>query len=162
MQNGRKGHPAGPHQAKRGVIPAPKAQASWRYEDSAGRFCQQPVNSNFTLVIWRLTLLSHGRNAPGITVIGQASVISLSTNDSEEGALLNISCNGVCLTTDKRFQWGQKLALTLKLPWDKPPIEILLNAVKWVRESVIGLEFLDLEQDDQVSLDAFLSSHSQH
>jgi hypothetical protein len=104
--------------------------------------------------------MSQGRNATRIAVTGQASVISLLTDDSADGTLLDISRKGVRLYTEHSFQRGQKLALTLKLPWDEPPIEVLLAAVKWVRENSIGVEFLDLEEDDQVSLDVFLSSRS--
>lgn len=104
--------------------------------------------------------MSHGRNATRIAVTGQASVISLLTDDSADGTLVDLSRNGVRLSTNHTFQRGQKLALTLKLPWDEPPIEVLLAAVKWVRENNIGVAFLDLEEDEQVSLDVFLSSHS--
>jgi hypothetical protein len=104
--------------------------------------------------------MSHGRNAIRIAVTGYASVLSVLTDDSADGTLLDLSRNGVRLSTDYTFQRGQKLALTLKLPWDEPPIEILLAAVKWVRENTIGVQFLDLEEDEQVSLDVFLSSRS--
>jgi hypothetical protein len=104
--------------------------------------------------------MSHGRYATRIAVTGQASVISVLTDDSAEGTLLDLSRKGVRLYTDYTFQRGQKLALTLKLPWDEPPVEVLLAAVKWVHENQIGLEFLDLEEDEQVSLDVFLSSRS--
>jgi hypothetical protein len=104
--------------------------------------------------------MPHGRNATRIAVTGQASVISLLTDDSADGTLLDLSRKGVRLSTDHTFQRGQKLALTLTLPWDEPPIEVLLAAVKWVREHDIGVEFLDLEEDEQVSLDVFLSSRS--
>ncbi|MGQ0666081.1 MAG: PilZ domain-containing protein [Nitrospiraceae bacterium] len=104
--------------------------------------------------------MSHGRNATRIAVTGQASVISLLTDDSADGTLLDLSRKGVRLYTNHTFQRGQKLALTLKLPWDEPPIEVLLAAVKWARENNVGVEFLDLEEDAQVSLDVFLSSRS--
>ena len=102
----------------------------------------------------------HGRNATRIAVTGQASVISVLTDDSADGTLVDLSRKGVRLSTNHTFQRGQKLALTLKLPWDEPPVEVLLGAVKWVRENNIGVEFLDLEEDEQVSLDVFLSSQS--
>jgi NOL1/NOP2/fmu family ribosome biogenesis protein len=104
--------------------------------------------------------MSHGRNDPRIPVAGQASVISLPTNDSAEGSLLDISRKGIRLMTDQRFRPNQKLALTLKVPWDGPPIEILFAAVRWVRGNEIGVEFFDLEAAEQASLNAFLSSRS--
>jgi NOL1/NOP2/fmu family ribosome biogenesis protein len=104
--------------------------------------------------------MPHGRNVPRITVTGQASLISVLTKDSAVGTLVDISRTGVRLNTNQRFQRDQKLALTLKLPWDKSPIEVLLAAVKWVRGNNIGVEFIDIEADDQTSLNAFLSSWS--
>jgi hypothetical protein len=53
--------------------------------------------------------MPHNRNARRITIIGPASVISLLTNGSAEETRLNISRNGVCLSTDKRFHWGRRL-----------------------------------------------------
>jgi len=102
--------------------------------------------------------MSHGRYATRIAVTGQASVISVHTDDSADGTLLDLSRKGARLSTDHPFERGQKLALTLTLPWDEPPIEVLLAAVKWVRGNNIGIEFLDLEDDEQVSLDVFISS----
>ena len=104
--------------------------------------------------------MSHARNATRIAVTGQASLISLLTEDSADGTLLDLSRKGVRLSTDHTFQSGQKLALTLMLPWDERPVEVLIAAVRWVRENHIGVEFLDLDEDEQVSLDVFLSSRS--
>jgi len=104
--------------------------------------------------------MSQARNATRIAVTGQASVIAVLSDDAADGTLLDLSRKGVRLSTNHTFQRGQKLALTLRLPWDEPPIEILLASVKWVRENHIGVEFLDLEEDDQVSLDVFMSSQS--
>jgi PilZ domain len=104
--------------------------------------------------------MSHGRNVPRVTATGHVTIRSILTRESAEGTLVDISGKGVRLTTDQRFQRDQKLALTLALPWDKPPIDVLLAAVKWVRGNDIGVEFIDLEADNQVSLHAFLQSRS--
>jgi hypothetical protein len=104
--------------------------------------------------------MPYGRNTPRLTVTGHVSILSVLTKDSAEGTLVNISSKGVGLTTDHNFQRDQKLSLRLSLPWAKPPVDILLAAVKWVRGNNIGVEFIDLEAEDQTSLQAFLSSWS--
>jgi len=48
----------------------------------------------------------------------------------------------------------------MNLPWDEPPVEVRLAAVKWVRQDTVGVEFLKVENDDRVLLDVFLASRS--
>jgi len=52
------------------------------------------------------------------------------------------------------------LTLVLNLPWDEPPAEVHLAAVKWMKDNNVGVEFLKVEDDDRVSIDVFLSSRS--
>jgi len=101
-----------------------------------------------------------GRYTKRVAVTGQASVISLLTEDSEDGTLLDLSRKGARLCINHLFQRGQKLTLMLNLPWDEPPVEVRLATVKWVKENNVGVEFLKLGEDDRVSLDVFLSSRS--
>lgn len=102
--------------------------------------------------------MAHGRNVPRVTVTAHVILFSILTRESAEGTLVDISRKGVRLTTDQSFRRDQKLALNLTLPWDKPPIDVLLATVKWVRGNQIGVEFIDLEADNQASLNAFLQS----
>jgi hypothetical protein len=102
--------------------------------------------------------MAHGRNVPRIAVTAQVTLLSIFTRESAEGTLIDISRKGIRLSTEQSFQRDQKLALRLTLLWDKPPIDILLAAVKWVRGNHLGVEFIDLEADDQISLNAFLQS----
>ena len=104
--------------------------------------------------------MADGRYTKRIAVRGQASVISLLTEDSEDGALLDLSRKGARLRINHLFQRGQKLTLMLNLPWDEPPVEVRLAAVKWVQENTVGVEFLKVENDDRVLLDVFLASRS--
>ena len=101
------------------------------------------------------------RNTRRLAVTGQASVVSLLTEDSEDGTLLDLSRKGARLRINHLFQRGQKLTLMLNLPWDEAPVEVRLAKVKWVREDKVGVEFLKVENDDRVSLDIFLASRSQ-
>lgn len=102
--------------------------------------------------------MAYGRNMPRVTIAAHVTLRCIFTGKSAEGTLVDISRKGVRLTTDQNFQRDQKLALTLRLPWDKPPIDVLLATVKWVRGNYIGVEFIDLVGDNHVSLNAFLQS----
>ena len=95
-----------------------------------------------------------------IAVTGEASVRLLLTEDSDDGTLLDLSRQGARLRINRLFEPGQKLALILNLPWDEPPVEVRLAAVKWMKNNNVGVEFLKLGDDDRVSLDVFLSSRS--
>jgi hypothetical protein len=106
--------------------------------------------------------MSNGRNTRRLAVTGQASVVSLLTEDSEDGTLLDLSRKGARLRINHLFQRGQKLTLMLNLPWEEPPVEVRLATVKWVQDDTVGVEFLKVEADDRVSLDVFLASRSKH
>ena len=71
-----------------------------------------------------------GRYTRRVAVTGQASVLSLLAEDSEDGTLLDLSRKGARLRFNHFFQRGQKLTLMLNLPWDEPPIEVRVAAVK--------------------------------
>jgi hypothetical protein len=105
--------------------------------------------------------MRYSRSATRIAVTGEASVrSSLTEDDSDSGTLLDLSRQGARLRIDRLFRPGQKLTLMLTLPWDEPPVEVLLAAVKWMNDNTIGVEFLKVERDDRISLDVFLSSRS--
>jgi hypothetical protein len=106
--------------------------------------------------------MSDCRNRRRLAVTGQASVVSLLTEDSEDGTLLDLSRKGARLRINHLFQRGQKLTLMLNLPWEEPPVQVRLAAVKWVQQDTVGVEFLKVEADDRVSLDVFLASRSKH
>ncbi len=92
--------------------------------------------------------------------MGEASVRWVSTEDSDDGTLLDVSRKGARLRINHLFQRGQKLTLMLNLPWDEPPVEVRLATVKWVDQGTVGVEFVKVENDDRVSLDVFLASRS--
>jgi len=104
--------------------------------------------------------MRYSRFARRIAVTGEASVRLLLTEDSDDGTLLDVSRKGARLRINHLFRPGQKLTLMLKLPWDEPPVEVRLAAVKWMKDNNVGVEFLKVEDDDRVSLDVFLSSRS--
>ena len=102
--------------------------------------------------------MRYSRSTKRITVTGEASVRLLLTEDSDDGTLLDLSRKGARLRINRVFEPGQKLMLTLNLPWNEPPVEVRLAAVKWRRDNKVGVEFVKIENDDRVSLDVFLAS----
>jgi hypothetical protein len=95
-----------------------------------------------------------------IAVTGEASVRLWFTEDSDDGTLLDLSRQGARLRINRLFEPGQKLALMLNLPWDEPPVEVRLAAVKWMKDNNVGVEFLKVGDEDRISLDVFLASRS--
>ena len=104
--------------------------------------------------------MRYSRFTRRIAVTGEASVRLLLTENSDDGTLLDLSRQGARLRINRLFEPGQKLALMLNLPWDEPPIEVRLAAVKWMKDNNVGVEFLKVGDDDRVSLDVFLASRS--
>ena len=104
--------------------------------------------------------MRYSRFTRRISVTGEASVRLLLTEDADDGTLLDLSRRGARLRINRLFEPGQKLTLMLVLPWDEPPVEVRLAAVKWMKDNNVGLEFIKLGDDDRVSLDVFLASRS--
>lgn len=104
--------------------------------------------------------MRYSRFTKRIVVTGEASVRLFLTEDADDGTLLDLSRKGARLRINRVFEPGQKLALMLNLPWDEPPVEVRLAAVKWMKDNKVGVEFLKVEDDDRVSLDVFLASRS--
>ena len=105
--------------------------------------------------------MRYSRFVRRIAVNGETSVRLFSTEDSDDGTLLDVSRKGARLCINRLFSPGQKLTLMLNLPWDEPPVEVRLATVKWVHQGTVGVEFLKVENDERVSLDVFLASRSQ-
>ena len=104
--------------------------------------------------------MRYSRCTRRIAVTGEASVRLWSTEDSDDGRLVDLSRTGARLRINRLFEPGQKLALILNLPWDEPPVEVRLAAIKWMKDNAIGVEFLKVGDDDRVALDVFLASRS--
>jgi hypothetical protein len=100
-----------------------------------------------------MPFMPHGRNNPRIPVTGTASLVSILTKEEDNGTVLDISRKGTRVVVTRKVQRDQKLTLTLHLH-HSPPINVLLATVRWVHGSVVGVEFIDVE--DQVFLDAVL------
>ena len=104
--------------------------------------------------------MRYSRFTRRISVTREASLRLLLTEDADDGTLLDLSRRGARLRVNRLFEPGQKLTLVLTLPWNEPPVEVGLATVKWMKDNNLGVEFLKLRADDQVSLDVFLASRS--
>ena len=104
--------------------------------------------------------MRYSRCVKRIAVNGEVSVRLMLTEDSDDGTLLDLSRKGACLCINRVFEPDQRLSLILNLPWEEPPVEIRLAAVKWMKDNHVGVEFLKVGDDDRVSLDVFLASRS--
>jgi PilZ domain len=104
--------------------------------------------------------MRYSRFVRRVAVTGEASVRLFSTEDPDNGTLLDVSRKGARLCINRLFRPGQKLTLMMNLPWDEPPVEVRLATVKWVHQDTVGVEFLKVENDDRVLLDVFLASRS--
>ena len=104
--------------------------------------------------------MRYSRFTRRISVTGEASLRLLLTEDADDGTLLDLSRRGARLRVNRLFEPGQKLTLLLTLPWNEPPVEVDLATVKWMKDNNLGVEFLKLRGDDQVSLDVFLAARS--
>ena len=76
-----------------------------------------------------------------------------------EGYLLNLSPLGCTVQCDRSVLDGSYMRLRLLLPDHVPSIDIDLAAVRWVRGSHFGVEFLRLPIQERSRLDRFLLDH---
>ena len=104
--------------------------------------------------------MRYSRFTRRISVTGDAFLGFLLREHPDDGTLFQLSGRGARLRVNRLFEPGQKLTLLLTLPWNEPPVEVGLATVKWMKDNNLGVEFLKLRVDDQVSLDVFLASRS--
>jgi hypothetical protein len=81
------------------------------------------------------------RNTRRLAITGQASVVSLLTEDSEDGTLLDLSRKGARLRINHLFQRGRKFTLMLNLPWEEPPVQVRLAASSGYSKTRSALNF---------------------
>lgn len=73
-----------------------------------------------------------------------------------EGYLLNLSPVGCTVECERSVLDGSYMRLRVLLPDHVPSIDINLAAVRWVRGSRFGVEFLHLPAQERSRLDRFL------
>ena len=77
----------------------------------------------------------------------------------------NVSCGGICVYVDRLLKLDEQLQIYLKLPDDQPPLAGLVHVRWWKKKRqmlkknaetfIVGLEFVNLESDQQERLHRF-------
>lgn len=73
-----------------------------------------------------------------------------------EGRILDISLPGCLLESAKEVNAGEYLQLRLFLPDHQAPLRVALAAVRWVKGTKVGVEFIRTSEDEQCRLEQFL------
>ncbi len=88
--------------------------------------------------------------------------ISFSRDDiAGEGTVIDISKRGwkaTVATSSQSVRQGMCLKLRLSLPDQAPPMDIELAAVRWAKGQESGLEFINMEPEEQTRLRRFVST----
>ena len=78
---------------------------------------------------------------------------------SGQGRVFDITTPGCQIESCQRVVKGQYLELTIALPGEAPPLRVHLAAVRWIKGSRFGVEFIKMDGSDQQTLDAFMAEH---
>ncbi len=66
---------------------------------------------------------------------------------------------GLTFTSERKFLIGEEITLRFNLPKHTKPIKVMA-AVRQVRGNTIGVEFLNLQLKDRVSIQDFFAAHA--
>jgi len=103
--------------------------------------------------------MRYSRFVRRIAITGKPLFRLFSTEDSDDGTLLDVSRRGPRLCIESLVSAGQKLMLMLDLPGTSRPWKCVSLRSSGARRHC-RVEFLKVENDDRVSLDVFLASRS--
>lgn len=67
---------------------------------------------------------------------------------------VNVSSGGLCLRTQRRYEIGATLQLTLNVAGEA---YALAGVVAWVREGAVGVRFVNLSPDDRTRIEALVA-----
>ncbi len=97
------------------------------------------------------------RQSPRVPLDGMAILVQ----DREYGhaSMLNLSHTGAQLSSAFSVQSGDHLSLRLCLPFQAPSPEIISAAVRWVKGSDFGVEFIQVPESEHSRLGDFLDKH---
>ena len=76
-----------------------------------------------------------------------------------EGYVLNLTAPGCLVESPCPANRGDYVQLKMVLPGLKAPFYVELAAVRWKQGEQFGLEFIQMSEADQVSLNLFLKRH---
>ncbi|MGD9727142.1 MAG: PilZ domain-containing protein [Nitrospiraceae bacterium] len=79
-----------------------------------------------------------------------------------EGLVLNLSPHGCTVETVRSVLNGCHMRLRLFLSDSHSSLHIELAAVRWVRDSYFGVEFIRISDQDRSRLDQFLREYRTH
>ncbi|MGQ0809958.1 MAG: PilZ domain-containing protein [Nitrospiraceae bacterium] len=74
-----------------------------------------------------------------------------------EGHMLDLSSPGCLLESLEPVKLGEYMRLRLLLPDSRVSLQVELAAVRWVQGLRFGMEFIRMDQEDQIRLDQFLN-----
>ncbi len=75
-----------------------------------------------------------------------------------QGTVRNVSTGGWKVESDQAIKHGNYFALRVLLPDQAPPMKVDLAAVRWSSEREFGLEFLQMQPEEQARLRRFVSA----
>jgi hypothetical protein len=87
--------------------------------------------------------------------------MAILVQDHEYGhaSMANLSQTGAQLSSAFSVQSGDRLSLRLCLPFQAPSLEIISAAVRWVKGSDFGVEFIQVPESEHSRLGDFLGKH---
>ena len=87
----------------------------------------------------------------------QLPVIFRSTEQSEQGTVLNLSMEGCALTAERIPDLHTHVSIQIDLSDGTEPVDIGLAGVRWVSDYRCGLEFIRVSDDSLVRLRSFVA-----
>ena len=63
-----------------------------------------------------------------------------------EGTVINLSRNGICVSSAQTVEVGASMSLSILLPETDDPLDVPLARVQWAAHGLFGLEFIILDQ----------------
>ena len=76
-----------------------------------------------------------------------------------EGRVLDLTTPGCLIESPVAAQAGQSLQLKMLLPGLKAPFMVTLGIVRWTNGQQFGVEFVKMEESQQLMLKRFMAQH---
>lgn len=72
------------------------------------------------------------------------------------GQVLNLSWGGCAFKSDRKLQVGDFLQVDLHLAHEPNPVKVDIAIVRWAREQMFGIDFIQVGPDEQTRLRRFV------
>ncbi len=86
------------------------------------------------------------------------SISFVGGNITGSGTVSNLSMGGCVLASDSRVRRGDHMKLRINLPEQESPIQVELAIVRCVKGQESGLQFINMEPEEQTRLRRFVST----